>query len=190
MNRYLALFRGVNVGGHNKLLMTDLIEILEELGARDVKTYIQSGNAVFGYEEVEPIELVRKISSKIEKLSGFTPKMMILTVEDLDQAMDENPFPVPEGDASTLHLGFLAEEPGDVNLEKLISLKTESEHYCLTPKVFYLYAPDGVGRSKLAAGAEKIIGVDMTDRNWNTVCKIRDMLVDLSKGVFGAKNGI
>jgi uncharacterized protein (DUF1697 family) len=168
------------VGGHSKLPMPDLIEILEELGARDVKTYIQSGNAVFSYEEVVPVELANRIGSKVEKRCGFTPKVMILTAEDLDQAMDENPFPVPEGDASTLHLGFLAEEPGDVNVEKLTSLKTESEHYCLTPKVFYLYAPDGVGRSKLAAGAEKIIGVDMTDRNWNTVSKLRDMLFDLS----------
>ncbi|EKD88574.1 MAG: protein of unknown function DUF1697, partial [uncultured bacterium] len=100
----------------------------------------------------------------------------ILTADELDRAMDENPFPVPDGDAKTLHLGFLSREPEQVNIEKLASLQTESEHYCLTPKVFYLYAPDGVGKSRLAAAAEKIIGVDMTDRNWNTVCKLMEML--------------
>jgi uncharacterized protein (DUF1697 family) len=176
MNQYIALFRGINVGGHSKLPMTDLVEILTAMGAHEVKTYIQSGNAIFKHEEVDTLALVTKIESGVNDRCGFTPKVLILTAEELDRAMDENPFPVPEGDASTLHLGFLAAEPGVVNVEKLTSLKTESEHYCLTPKVFYLYAPDGVGRSKLAAAAEKIIGVDMTDRNWNTVIKIKEML--------------
>lgn len=176
MYQYIALFRGINVGGNSKLPMTDLVAILEAVGAREIKTYIQSGNAVFRFAEVDTTELAVKIGAEIEKRKGFTSKVLILTPEELDRAMEENPFPVPEGDGSTLHLGFLAIEPENVSIEKLASLKTESEHYCLTPKVFYLYAPDGVGKSRLAAGAEKIIGVDMTDRNWNTVCKIKEMV--------------
>jgi len=176
MTVYIALFRGINVGGNNKLPMADLVNILEELGAQEVKTYIQSGNAVFHFDETNTTELAHRIGVEVEKHKGFTPKVLILTPEEINSAMDENPFPVPEGDASTLHLGFLATEPENVNIEKLTSLQTASEHYCLTPKVFYLYAPDGVGRSKLAAGAEKIIDVDMTDRNWNTVCKISEMV--------------
>lgn len=176
MNVYIALFRGINVGGNNKLPMAELVKILEGLGAQEVRTYIQSGNAVFQFADMESVEIAHKIGVEVEKLRGFTPKVLILTLEELDRAMDENPFPVSEGDASTLHLGFLAAEPEDVNIEKLASLKTESEHYCLTPKVFYLYAPGGVGKSRLAAGAEKIIGVDMTDRNWNTVRKLKEMV--------------
>lgn len=178
MRTYIALFRGINVGGHSKLPMADLVEILEGLGAKEVRTYIQSGNAVFRSGELDTVEFAQAIGLEVNKKCGFTPKILLLTAEDLDRAMDENPFPEPEGDASTLHLGFLAEEPENVNLEKLTSLKVESEHYCLTPKVFYLYAPDGVGKSRLAAGAEKIIGVDMTDRNWNTVCKLKEMIED------------
>jgi uncharacterized protein (DUF1697 family) len=177
MDIYAALLRGINVGGHNKLPMLTLIKILEGLGAQSVKTYIQSGNVVFQCKEVDTIEFANAISLEIEKKCGFAPKVLLLTADDLDNAIDENPFPVPEGDASALHLGFLAAEPENVNIEKLTSLKTESEHYCLTPKVFYLYAPDGVGKSRLAAAAEKIIGVDVTDRNWNTVCKLREMLI-------------
>jgi uncharacterized protein (DUF1697 family) len=181
MKPYIALFRGINVGGHNKLPMSDLVDILAGIGAQDVKTYIQSGNIVFQSQEVDTVELANVISLEVEKKCGFTPRVLVLTVEDLDMAMDENPFPVPEGDGSTLHLGFLAEEPENVNLEKLTALKGESEHYCLTPKVFYLYAPDGVGKSRLAAAAEKIIGVEMTDRNWNTVCKINELVGNLKK---------
>ena len=179
MNQYIALFRGINVGGNNKLPMIELVKILEGLGAREVKTYIQSGNAVFQFEEVDTQAFSNVISLEVEKQCGFAPKVLLLTAEELDRAMDENPFPVPEGDASALHLGFLAAEPEDVDFEKLSALKVESEHYCLTPKVFYLFAPEGVGKSKLAAGAETIIGVDMTDRNWNTVCKLKEMVEQL-----------
>lgn len=176
MYQYIALFRGINVGGNSKLPMAELVAILEAVGAQEVETYIQSGNAVFRSAETDTVELANKIGTEIVKRKGFTCKVLILTPEELDRAMDENPFPVPEGDGSTLHLGFLAIEPENVSIEKLASLKTESEHYCLTPKVFYLYAPDGVGKSRLAAGAEKIIGVDMTDRNWNTVCKLKEII--------------
>ncbi len=176
MEHYIALFRGINVGGHSKLPMTELVKILEGLGAQEVRTYIQSGNAVFQHKEMDTEAFSKSISLEVEKQCGFAPKVLLLTEEELDRAIDENPFPVPEGDESTMHLGFLAAEPENVDFEKLSALKIESEHFCLTPKVFYLYAPDGVGKSKLAAGAEKIIGVDMTDRNWNTVCKLKEMI--------------
>jgi uncharacterized protein (DUF1697 family) len=166
------------VGGKNKLPMAELVKILESLGFQNVKTYIQSGNAVFQFKEVDVIELASVISFEIEKMCGFAPKVLLLTADELDTAIDENPFPVSDAEARTLHLGFLAAEPENVNFEKLTALKAESEHYCLTPKVFYLYAPDGVGKSRLAAAAEKIIGVEMTDRNWNTVIKLKEMISD------------
>ena len=61
----------------------------------------------------------------------------------------------------------------------LESLKSDSERFHLIDKVFYLYAPEGIGRSKLAANAEKLLGAPMTDRNWRTVCKILDMAKEL-----------
>lgn len=60
-------------------------------------------------------------------------------------------------------------------MKKLQSLKKDSERFCLIDDIFYLHAPEGVGRSKLAASSEKLLGVPMTDRNWNTVCRLRDM---------------
>jgi uncharacterized protein (DUF1697 family) len=64
-------------------------------------------------------------------------------------------------------------------LKKLESLKTKSERFALNDRVFYLHAPDGIGRSKLAANAERALGVAMTDRNWRTICKVRDMASEL-----------
>ena len=85
------------------------------------------------------------------------------------------PEPVPDTAAAapaTLHLGFLDAPPPQPDLAKLARLRQASERFQLLDRVFYLHAPEGVGRSKLAAGAEKALGVPMTDRNWRTVEKI------------------
>ena len=79
----------------------------------------------------------------------------------------------------SLHAGFLAFAPEKPNLKALESLKSPSERFQLIDKVFYLHAPDGVGRSKLAANVERLLGVSMTDRNWRTVCKIWEMAKEL-----------
>jgi uncharacterized protein (DUF1697 family) len=175
MNMYIALFRGINVGGRNALPMKELVSILEDLGARNIKTYIQSGNAVFMHSEKNPATLANKISREIKKRREFEPHVLLLAGEDLEQAIEKNPFSEASNDPVTLHAGFLASEPKNPNLQAIESLKANNERYRLIDKVFYLHAPDGVGRSKLAAKVERLLGVPMTDRNWRTVCKIREM---------------
>jgi len=175
MKTYIALFRGINVGGKNSLSMKELASLLEALGARNVKTYIQSGNAVFQCAEMNLPQLSNKLASEIRKRHGFEPYVLILGLGAMERAMAENPFPEAEADPATLHLGFLAFAPKNPDLRKLESLKKGSERFHLSERVFYLHAPEGVGRSKLAAGAEKLLGVPMTDRNWRTVRKIREM---------------
>ena len=178
MSLCIALFRGINVGGNNSLPMNELVAILEGLGMRKVKTYIQSGNVVFQTTEKDLSQISRKITAEIKKHHGFEPYLLILGLEDLKRAIEENPFPEAETDPSNLHLGFLASRPARPDLEKLSLLKKENERFQLTDRVFYLHAPEGVGRSKLAARAEKLLGVPMTDRNWRTVCKIMEMAVE------------
>jgi uncharacterized protein (DUF1697 family) len=90
--------------------------------------------------------------------------------------VDINPFPEGESDPKALHIGFLDSVPSNPNLQVLETLKIPSERFELIDRMFYLFAPEGVGRSKLAARSEKMLGVTMTDRNWNTVCKILSML--------------
>jgi uncharacterized protein (DUF1697 family) len=178
----IALFRGINVGGRNMLPMKELASILEDLGARNVKTYIQSGNAVFVSPEKNTLRLANDISREIKKRRGFEPHVLLLGLDDVERAMKKNPFPeaTTATDPRALHAGFLAATPEKPNLKALETLKSESERFRLIDKVFYLHAPDGIGRSKLAANVERLLGVPMTDRNWNTVCKIREMAQELS----------
>ena len=176
MKTYVALLRGINVGGKNALPMKELVAILEDLGSRNVKTYIQSGNAVFENKTEDASRLSARISSEIRKRRGFEPWVLLLERQVVERAIAQNPFPEAETDPQWLHVGFLASAPGNVNLKALESLKKDSERFHLIGKVFYLHAPEGVGRSKLAANVERVLGVSMTDRNWKTVCKIRDMV--------------
>jgi uncharacterized protein (DUF1697 family) len=155
--------------------MKELVAILEDIGARQVKTYIQSGNAVFQSAEKDPSELSKQLAVGIKKRRGFEPFVLILSLEAIKKAIAENPFQEAETDPSSLHLGFLAARPESPDLVKLSSLKKESERFHLSDGVFYLHAPEGVGRSKLAASAEKLLGVSMTDRNWRTVCKVIEL---------------
>ncbi|HIA16949.1 MAG TPA: DUF1697 domain-containing protein, partial [Dehalococcoidia bacterium] len=90
-------------------------------------------------------------------------------------AIASNPFPQAEEHPNTLHLYFLSEPPHDPDNDALNALKSDSEQFVLTDNVFYLHAPGGIGQSKLAARAERLLGVDATARNWRTVSKIEEM---------------
>jgi len=175
MKTYIALFRGINVGGKGSLPMRELVTLLEKLGCRNVRTYIQSGNAVFESDEKNTANLAERISAEIEKSRGFKPVVMLLKPKDLEKAMEQNPFPVAEDAMTALHLGFLTSPPSAPDLALLENVKAGSEKFRLIGKVFYSYAPEGVGRSKLAANSERCLGVPMTDRNWRTVCKIMEL---------------
>lgn len=178
MKTYIALFRGINVGGSNVLPMKDLAALLEQLGARGVKTYIQSGNAVFQHEAASPAQLSGRIGAAIQASRGFEPEILLLDVADLERAMAANPFPEAGSEPKTLHLYFLASAPQNPDLQTLEGLRQETERFELVGNVFYLHAPGGIGRSKLAARVEKALGVAATARNWRTVSAIMAMAKD------------
>ena len=174
MKTYIALIRGINVIGRNSLPMKELVVLLEGVGARKIKTYIQSGNAVFQSAKNAP-QLSAQLADQIKKRCGFSPHVLILEVDAIEKAITQNPFPDAEKAPSSLHLGFLVSTPKSPDLKKLDTLRKASERFHLTNHVFYLHTPEGVGKSKLPANAEKLLGVAMTYRNWRTVCKIRAM---------------
>ncbi|MEJ2702394.1 MAG: DUF1697 domain-containing protein [Sedimentisphaerales bacterium] len=174
MDTYVALFRGINITGKNILPMKDLVKTLEGIGCEKVKTYIQSGNVVFQSKKGQPGRIAGEISSRILESRGFEPKVLLLGVSELQSAIENNPFSTANGKA--LHLFFLDSAPDKPDLEKLTAIKADSEEFKLHGKVFYLYAPDGFGRSKLAAKVEQALGVPATARNWNTVTKLAAMV--------------
>ena len=172
MKTYIALFRGINVGGNNVLPMKELVARLESIGAQNVKTYIQGGNAVFQSRETNVSLLSNKISAAIKKSHGFEPQVFLLKLEDMEKVVDANPFPEAEPEPKTLHVHFLASMPKNPDFAILESIKSERERFVLKDGVLYLHAPDGIGRSKLAANAERLLGIATTGRNWRTVCKV------------------
>lgn len=175
MKTYVALFRGLNVGGNNILPMKELVARLESIGLRNVRTYIQSGNAVFQSEEENASLLSNEIRAVIKKTHGFEPQILLLEPEEIEKAVESNPFPEAESEPKTLHIHFLASMPKNPDLDALGNIRSERERFVLKDGIFYLHAPEGVGRSKLAANVEKLLGVPMTGRNWRTVSKVLAM---------------
>jgi uncharacterized protein (DUF1697 family) len=102
MKTYVAFFRGLNVGGNNILPMKDLVALLENIGSQNVKTYVQSGNAIFQSEEKNASLLSNKIRAAIKKGHGFEPQVLLLEPEDIVKAVGSNPFPEAESEPKTL----------------------------------------------------------------------------------------
>lgn len=165
MHTYILLFRGINVGGRNILPMKELTSLLEGEGFINVTTYIQSGNVVLN-GKIKPGETVRR---NIETRFGFKPDLMVLEKADFDAAAKANPYRASEG--KNIHFYF-SESALKPDLEKLSALAANGEEFELKGKIFYLYAPGGIGRSKLVANLEKCLGVPITGRNFNTIAKL------------------
>ena len=175
MKTWIALFRGINVSGNNTLPMADLREHLEGLKLRNVQTYIQSGNAVFDAPAKTATSISQKIKRRISDRHGFEPQIFVLSKDELVSAVEANPFPDALSDPKTLHFFFLAQSVADSNFEAIENARKATEDFKLTERVFYLPAPEGIGRSKLAANVHKYLGVATTARNFRTVEKLMRM---------------
>jgi len=173
------LFRGINVGGNNILPMAELRNELKSMGCTNVRTYIQSGNVVFESSARRPEPLAKKIALQVDSSHGFRPTVIVLTGPDLQMAIDDTPFPDAEQLLKTLHFFFLSQPAFSADIQGLTAAQSGSEQYQLTDQVFYLHAPDGLGRSKLAARAEKLLGVSTTARNFRTVSKLLEMVEEV-----------
>lgn len=176
MKTYILLFRGINVGSTRGLPMKQLTGLLEDLGATGVKTYIQSGNVVLTSREKSKAKLAAAVQAAVNEAVGFAPHVLVLEPREFADAVAANPFPEGAAKPATLHFGFLDAVPTKPDVAKLETLRRPSERFSLRGQVFYLHAPDGIGRSKLAAAAEKALGVPMTLRNWNTVAALQAMI--------------
>lgn len=154
--------------------MVELVSVLQAMGFNNIQTYIQSGNVVFNHSQKLNADTAKKISLKILQQFDFEPTVVLLDSAALQLAISNNPFSTSNPKA--LHFFFFDTPPASENIEKLQALRTESEQIMLGDHVLYLYAPDGIGRSKLAANIEKTLGVPLTARNWNTVKKLADMI--------------
>ena len=172
MTRYVILLRGINVGGRNSLPMNELRDILESLGCEYVKTYIQSGNVVLSAHAAPD---ATAITTAIEKQFGFAPRLLVMPGDRFESVSRANPYKDEKVEGKHLHVSYLA-GPASADVDGLEARKSPREEFTLTADALYLLAPDGIARSKLANDAEKLLGVEATSRNWNTVHKLLEML--------------
>ena len=174
MATWIALLRGVNVGGKNLLPMAKLRATLTELGFEGVATYVQSGNVVFRSPVRSGAKLQQQISAALEGEFDLTVPVLVLSAKEVKAALDANPFP-EASEPKSVHVSFLFTKPKRPDLDALSELATATEVFHLEGRVFTLHAPDGIGRSKLAAQVERKLGVEATARNLRTVTKLVEM---------------
>lgn len=170
MTTYISILRGINVSGQKLIKMDALRKSYENLGFRSVTTYVQSGNVVFTGNKVEPDELAKTITRQIEKDFGFDVPIIVLTIDNLKQIIDRNPFlKDSDKDKTFLHVTFLATKPETFDRKTIEDKIRNEEEISFSDNAVYLYCPNGYGVSKLSNSfLETKLKVSATTRNWKT----------------------
>ncbi len=177
MTTFLSLFRGINVGGNNKVKMDELKAVHAALGLTDVLTYIQSGNVVFKSDRTDTTHLQQQIAASFATTFGFHAEVTIRTCDELNTIIAQNPFQnQPDKDPKWIAVLFLATLPTSTAQETLHASYTGPEEIFCIGKEVYIYYPDGIGRSKLAHSfLEKKLQTSGTARNLNTILKLQEL---------------
>jgi uncharacterized protein (DUF1697 family) len=177
---YIALLRGINVGGHKIIKMDQLREGFEELGFEDVATYVQSGNVVFKAPKRASADLSKKIEEMLLSRFSMSVPVIVRTAEEVGEVLTNNPFLKERGtDVTKLHVTFLSLTPQKAAIKGLDAIAAGPDRFQCRGQDIYLYCPNGFGGTKLSINAlEKVLAVGATTRNWNTVNKLYEMSRD------------
>ena len=174
MGTYVALLRGVNVAGHNKIRMSVLRELLGGLGHRNVVTYIQSGNVVFDADG-DTADVARSIERAIDHELELDVTTILCTPDELAHAAAANPY-AAHVDPKRVAIAFLEEPPRPKLASAVDPAFHHPDQFEIVGREVHLHCPNGFGRSKLNnAWLEQKLGVVSTIRNWNTVSKLLDI---------------
>jgi len=175
MIKYVALLRGINVGGSKLIKMAELSRIFTSMGLKNVKTLIQSGNVLFESTKTDPIALTKQIEKALRGAVGFEVPVVLRTIAELEAIVKLNPFKKAKSDSdATLYVTFLVEPLKTRPKIPLLSAKKDCEVIHLNPREVFTVAfamPNG-RRGESMAFIEKEFGKSVTTRNWNTVIKI------------------
>lgn len=177
----LSLLRGVNVGGHHKIRMDALRELYESLGLEEVRTFIQSGNVLFRAGAPDAGQLAARLESALDRTFGFRPRVVLRTVGELREVVAQNPFAGREGlDPSRLAVIFLSGEPSPEARRRALAIEASPEELHISGRELWIYYPNGMARPRLVASAlEKVLGIQGTGRNWNSVTKLLALAEEL-----------
>jgi len=175
MKKYLAILRGINVGGRRKLLMADLKLLCQELGWSEIQTYIQSGNVLFDTKKkIDLVKEAKKLQEAIKAKYDYEVPVIIVAFKDLQKVADDNPFAKSKDfDISQLHLTFLGEIPTKEGLAKVNEIQGLQDEFKIVEKYVYLKIQNSYHKTKLNNNFfEKKLEVKATTRNWKTVSKL------------------
>lgn len=177
MTTWVALVRGINVGSHKRVAMSDLRDLLELLGYEDVRTHLQSGNAVFHSSRGSAGRLEAQIASKLDTELGLGVKVLVRSSDDLVALVDSNPFIARRVDPKELQVAFLSKAPPATKLAVLDLDACAPDEFEVGRRALYLRLPNGFQGARLP-DLEKVLGVDATVRSWNTVTRLRDLATE------------
>jgi uncharacterized protein (DUF1697 family) len=172
MDKQIALLRGINVGGHKKILMTDLKSLFESLGFKEVVTYIQSGNVVFSSSHEDDVSV--RISEGIRKKYGWDVPVLIKTASEIESILSNCPF--SEEKKMKSYFTLFSEVPSDNSIEDVSQLSYPNEEFVITPMCLYFFCAMGYGRIKMNMNLiEKKLNVKATSRNYRTMVKLLEL---------------
>ena len=170
---FVALLRGINVGGRNSLRMKDLVAIFERTGCTHVRSYIQSGNVVFDAEPDLAAGLGAQVSAEIHRRFALRVPVVQRSERELRAVVSKNPFLEAGASLTSLHVMFLADDPGKSRAAGLDPDRSPPDSFVVKGREIYLACPNGLGKSKLtSAWFDAKLATVSTARNWNTVVKL------------------
>ncbi len=174
---YVALLRGINVGGKHKLPMKDLVALFAQAGCGDVRSYIQSGNIIFTAPPGLSSRLSGLIAAQIQKRFGFDAPVVLRTAAQLAQAISNNPFLKAQAAEEHLHVVFLAGPPRAAHIRRLDPARSAPDEFVVCGQEIYLRLPHGMGRTKLTNQYfDSTLSTISTARNWRTVKKLLELM--------------
>ena len=180
---HIALLRGINVGGKHLLPMTQLAKMLTLAGATPVRTFIASGNVVFGCPHGQAERVASEVAAAIEQTCGFAAPVVIRSAEQWTAMVQANPFVAAGGDPQTLHVACLAAVPTPEHLLALDPQRSVGDRWAVVGHDMFLHLPNGTARSKITtAWLDRALHTVSTVRNWRTVLTLQQLTSDCGSG--------
>jgi uncharacterized protein (DUF1697 family) len=174
--RVVALLKGVNVGGHNKVAMGQLREALAAAGFTDVRTHLQSGNVVLDCPDSRVASVGRDLEGVLLEGFGVSTTVVVRTSEELSDAMASDPLLPSMTDPARHLVGFLSESPAEGRARSLVAKDFGADLIAVIGSHVYMWCPAGLSSSPFfRMDIDRLLGVSMTARNWRTVLALAGM---------------
>jgi uncharacterized protein (DUF1697 family) len=174
---HVALLRGINLAGKNRLPMKELIEMFENGGCGGAAAYIQSGNVIFTAAPAVASRIAALITTQIKKRFGFDVPVILRTADELKKVISNNPFLKAGVAEKELHVMFLADAPDASHIRTLDPDRSPPDTYQVRGREIYLRLPNGMGRSKLSNQYfDSKLATVSTARNWRTVTTLLELM--------------